>query len=98
MDNNGILNTGRLAKTAGMISGMILISRILGFVRETITGRLFDRQQTDAFFAAFIIPDFMYYILVGGALSAAFIPLFSEYLAKREEGEGWKMASTFINL
>src|SRR5690554_1570879 len=98
MDNNGVLNTGRLAKTAGMISGMILVSRLLGFVRETITGRLFDRQQTDAFFAAFIIPDFMYYILVGGALSAAFIPLFSEYLAKREEGEGWKMASTFINL
>ena len=98
MTKNGILNTGKLARTAGMISGMILVSRLLGFVRETITGRLFDRQQTDAFFAAFIIPDFMYYILVGGALSAAFIPLFSEYLARQEEEEGWKMASTFINL
>ena len=40
----------------------------------------------------------MYYLLVGGALSAAFIPLFSEYLAKGEEEEGWKMASTFLNL
>ncbi|MBA2133125.1 murein biosynthesis integral membrane protein MurJ [Hydrogenispora sp. UU3] len=34
----------------------------------------------------------------GGALSAAFIPLFSEYLAKGEETEGWKMASTFLNV
>ena len=81
-----------------MISGMILFSRLLGFIREAITANLFDRAQTDPFFAAFIIPDFMYYLLVGGALSAAFIPLFSEYLAKDEEEEGWKMASTFLNL
>lgn len=81
-----------------MISGMILFSRLLGFVRETITANLFTRAETDPFFAAFIIPDFMYYLLVGGALSAAFIPLFSEYLAKNEEGEGWEMASTFLNV
>ncbi len=81
-----------------MISAMILLSRLLGFVREVITTTFFTRAETDPFYAAFIIPDFMYYLLVGGALSAAFIPLFSEYLAKGEEEEGWKMASTFINL
>src|SRR5690606_27850344 len=89
---------GGLAKTAGMVSGMIFLSRLLGLVREMIVGRFFDRAETDAFFAAFVIPDFMYYLLVGGALSAAFIPLFSEYLAKGEEDEGWKMASTFLNV
>lgn len=93
-----ILKPGKLAKVAGMISAMILVSRLLGFLRETIIGRLFERSQTDAFYAAFVIPDFMYYILVGGALSAAFIPLFSEYLAKGDEEEGWRMASTFINI
>jgi len=92
-----IVSPGKLARTAGMISGMILLSRLLGFVRETITANLFTRAETDPFFAAFVIPDFMYYLLVGGALSAAFIPLFSEYLAKGEEDEGWKMASTFLN-
>ncbi|NLW55121.1 MAG: murein biosynthesis integral membrane protein MurJ [Firmicutes bacterium] len=81
-----------------MISAMILLSRLLGFVREVITTTFFTRAETDPFYAAFIIPDFMYYLLVGGALSAAFIPLFSEYLAKGEEEEGWKMASTFLNL
>lgn len=91
-------HTSNAAKAAGMISIMFLISRILGFVRESLAGSLFNRFQTDAFFAAFVIPDVMYYLLVGGALSAAFIPVFTEYLAKGEEEEGWKMASTFINL
>jgi putative peptidoglycan lipid II flippase len=63
-----------------------------------IVGRFFDRAETDAFFAAFVIPDFMYYLLVGGALSAAFIPLFSGYLARGEEEEGWRMTSTFLNI
>jgi len=91
-------NTMRAARAAGMISFMFLLSRILGFIRENLSGRLFNRFETDAFFAAFIIPDTMYYLLVGGALSAAFIPIFTEYLAKGEEEEGWKVAGTFINI
>ncbi len=88
----------RAAKAAGMISFLFLISRILGFIRENLSGRLFSRFETDSFIAAFVIPDIMYYLLVGGALSAAFIPIFTEYLAKGEEEEGWKVASTFINI
>ncbi|NLY74879.1 MAG: murein biosynthesis integral membrane protein MurJ [Firmicutes bacterium] len=90
--------TERAAKAAGMISALFLVSRILGFIRENLSGRLFNRFETDAFIAAFIIPDTMYYLLVGGALSAAFIPIFTEYLAKGDEEEGWKVASTFINI
>jgi putative peptidoglycan lipid II flippase len=90
--------TRQAAKAAGMISIMFLFSRMLGFVRESLSGSLFTRFETDSFFAAFIIPDVMYYLLVGGALSAAFIPVFTEYLTKGKEEEGWKMASTFINL
>jgi putative peptidoglycan lipid II flippase len=88
----------RAAKAAGMISLMFLVSRILGFVRESLSGQMFARLETDAFIAAFIIPDTMYYLLVGGALSAAFIPVFNEYLTKGEEEEGWRVASTFINI
>lgn len=91
-------STVKAAKAVGMISLMFFLSRILGFVRENLSGRLFNRFDTDSFFAAFIIPDTMYYLLVGGALSAAFIPIFTEYLAKGEEEEGWKVASTFINI
>lgn len=87
----------RIARAAGLIALLTLVSRVLGFVRESLAGRFFTRMQTDAYFAAFAIPDFMYYLLVGGALSAAFIPVFTEYLAKGEEREGWRAASTFIN-
>ena len=90
--------TQNAAKAAGLISAMFLLSRILGLLRESQTGSLFNRFQTDAFFAAFTIPDVMYYLLVGGALSAAFIPIFTEYLAGGKEEEGWKVASTFINI
>jgi putative peptidoglycan lipid II flippase len=90
--------TKSAAKAAGLISAMFLLSRILGFIRESQAGSLFNRFETDAFFAAFTIPDVMYYLLVGGALSAAFIPIFTEYLAKEQEEEGWKVASTFINI
>ncbi|HEY8462995.1 MAG TPA: murein biosynthesis integral membrane protein MurJ [Bacillota bacterium] len=90
--------TLKAARAAGMISFMYLISRILGFIRENLSGRLFNRFETDAFIAAFIIPDTMYYLLVGGALSAAFVPIFTEYLARNQEEEGWKVASTFINI
>ncbi|MGE5557197.1 MAG: murein biosynthesis integral membrane protein MurJ [Bacillota bacterium] len=98
MDSSEVLSPKRLASAAGLLSLMILISRLLGFIRESVAGRLFNRLETDSFIAAFNIPDFMYYLLVGGALSAAFIPLFTEYLAKKDEDNGWKMASTFINL
>lgn len=85
------------ARAAGMIMLLILASRILGFVRETLTGQLFSRMETDAFFQAFLIPDLMYYLLVGGALSAAFIPVFTEYLSRRNEREAWEIGNTFIN-
>jgi putative peptidoglycan lipid II flippase len=90
--------TKNAAKAAGLISAMFLLSRILGFIRESQAGSLFNRFETDAFFAAFTIPDVMYYLLVGGALSAAFIPIFTEYLSSGREEEGWKVASTFINI
>ncbi|HOJ78236.1 MAG TPA: murein biosynthesis integral membrane protein MurJ [Bacillota bacterium] len=91
-------STERAAKAAGMISLMFLLSRILGLVRESVAGRIFGSYNMDVFFSAFIIPDLMYNLLVGGALSAGLIPIFTEYLTKGEEEEGWKVASTFINI
>jgi putative peptidoglycan lipid II flippase len=89
----------RVAKAAGLLMAAITLSRILGFVRERGIAQIFGRTRlTDIFFAAFSIPDLMYYLLVGGALSAAFIPVFTSYLANDKEKEGWYVASTFINV
>ncbi|MBE3598231.1 MAG: murein biosynthesis integral membrane protein MurJ [Limnochordaceae bacterium] len=78
--------------------GLILTSRLLGFVRERAVAEVFGRTvETDAFKAAFNIPDLMYFLLVGGAITAAFIPVFTGYLARGEEEKGWRVASTFLN-
>lgn len=89
-------NVGR-ATLVVMIT--LFLSRILGFVRETIVAGVFGATyQTDAFYAAFAIPDMMYDLLIAGALSAGFMPVFTEYLAKDDEDGAWKAANTFITV
>ena len=91
MTKNGILNTGKLARTAGMISGMILVSRLLGFVRETITGRLFNSNKRMLFCHVYYT-RFMYYILVG-ALYPPPLFLFSLNTWPGKKEEGWRRYS-----
>lgn len=77
----------------------LLISRILGFVREVIVANVYGASiQTDAFFAAFTIPDVMFNLLIAGALSSGFMPVFTSYLAKGEEEQAWKSANSFISI
>lgn len=92
-------NGKTLAKTAALLMVAMLLSRVLGYVREAVLASSFGATwQTDAFWAAFTIPDFLYDLLVGGVLSSAFIPVFSSYLAKDKEEEAWEVARTIINL
>ena len=86
----------QVAKAATIVMIAILVSRILGFIRERAVAEVFGRTATtDVFFAAFALPDLMFQLLVGGALSSAFIPVFTHYLAKEEEKEAWYVASVF---
>lgn len=88
-----------VVRAAGILMTATLVSRLLGFVRERAVADIFGRSgATDAYTAAFGIPDLMYMLLVGGALSAAFIPIFTEYLARDKEEEAWRIGSTFINV
>lgn len=91
-------NREQVAKAASIVMLAILVSRILGFLRERAVAEVFGRTATtDVFFAAFALPDLMYQLLVGGALSSAFIPVFTQYLARDEEEEAWYVASVFLN-
>ena len=75
-----------------------IASRILGYLRDVLIFAKFGQNNlTDAYNAAFSIPDFLYMILVGGALSSAFIPVFSGYLAREQESEGWRVLSIVFN-
>lgn len=89
---------GGVFQVAGMLMITMSISRVLGYVRDVVmVGEFGMSPQTDAYTAAFQIPDFFYYILVGGALSSAFIPIFSGYIANKQEEDGWIVASTVLN-
>ncbi|PKM89709.1 MAG: murein biosynthesis integral membrane protein MurJ [Firmicutes bacterium HGW-Firmicutes-12] len=88
-----------VAKAAGLLMVAMTLSRILGYVRDMVIYARFGQNSfTDAYNAAFSIPDFLYYLLVGGALSSAFIPVFSSFIATKKEEEGWLVASTIFNI
>lgn len=88
-----------IARDAGMVMALILLSRLLGFVRERAIADVFGLNfETDAFRLAFNIPDLMYFLLIAGGLNAAFIPVFTEYLAKEDEEEAWRLAWTFFTV
>lgn len=85
----------RMGAAALILSVSILLSRVLGFLREAIIAHLHGASAaTDAYYAAFTLPDLMNYFLAGGTLSITFIPLFSEHLSKDDEAGGWRLFST----
>lgn len=94
------MSTGaRVAKAAGILMFAMVLSRLIGYVRDMVIYASFGQNNlTDAYNAAFSIPDFLYYLLVGGALSSAFIPVFSSYIAIHQEEDGWHVASTIFNI
>ena len=74
--------SGGLFRAVWVVTAGILLSRILGFARNVLlAGRLGDSPVADAYEAAFIIPDFLNYLLAGGFLAITFIPILSRYRA-----------------
>jgi putative peptidoglycan lipid II flippase len=68
-------------------------SRVLGFLRDRLLASSFGAGDIlDAYYAAFRLPDLVYGLLVLGALSAAFIPVFTELVAHDERGKAWRLA------
>lgn len=76
------------------------VSMVLGILRERLLVARFYAccsQELDAYYAAFRLPDMIFQLVVIGALSAAFIPVFSESLAS-DEKKAYRLASSLINL
>ena len=77
-----------LLKTLATVSGLTLLSRILGFVRDAIIARVFGAgMATDAFFVAFRLPNLLRRMFAEGAFSQAFVPILGEYRNKRGEAD-----------
>jgi len=76
---------GSIFSSALLISMMIIISRLFGFLRYRILSSFFNKEELDIFFASFRIPDLIFEILISGALSSAFIPLVIKYQKDKEK-------------
>ncbi|MDD2758973.1 MAG: murein biosynthesis integral membrane protein MurJ [Methylomonas sp.] len=70
----------QLYKSTAIVSGMTMISRIMGFARDMLIANLFGVSlATDAFFVAFKIPNFLRRLFAEGAFAHAFVPILTDY-------------------
>ncbi len=91
--------TQGLTTAAALVAFASLLSRLLGLVRDRLLASTFGAGNAlDAYYAAFRLPDLMYNLLILGALSAAFIPVFTEYLERRGEEEAWRLAEEVLSV
>lgn len=89
-----------IAKSAGVVSAMTLVSRILGLVRDISFAYFFGAvTSADAFFVAFRIPNLLRKMVGEGAMSSSFVPVFTSYHAKYGDAEAKKVSDiTFTYL
>ena len=88
-----------LTRTSFLIGGFFALDKGLAFLRSIIIARQFSLSfELDAFNVANNLPDMLFALISGGAMSMALIPILSEYLTTRGRPEAWKLFSRIANL
>ncbi len=88
-----------LLRVLASVGSMTFLSRILGFVRDTLIARMFGAGlATDAFFVAFKIPNLLRRVSAEGAFSQAFVPILAEYKSQRTPAETHALISHVASL
>ncbi|MFZ2544912.1 MAG: lipid II flippase MurJ [Candidatus Saccharimonadales bacterium] len=92
---------------AMLLAGSSLVSLLLGFFRDRLLNSAYLPNESahtpgypvgiDAYTAAFTVPDFMFFILVSGALSVTFIPVFNQRLATGNKESAWQLSTSLLN-
>ena len=86
-----------VATAAGKISAATMCSRVLGFVRDILLAKIFGASGfTDAFFVAYRIPNLLRELFAEGSVSAGYVPVFTEYLTKEDQGEARRLAGVVL--
>jgi putative peptidoglycan lipid II flippase len=82
-----------------LLMGTVMLSRVIGYVREAYIAYAFGAgQQTDAYVAAFTLPDWLNYIVAGGAASITFISIYTRFLAEKRDADAKKTFSVVITV
>lgn len=94
---NGQVNS--ITAAAIIIGAASLASRFLGVIRDRILAGEFGAGDVlDTYYAAFRVPDLVFNLVVLGALSAGFIPIFTQYLQAENKDKAWRLANQILNL
>jgi putative peptidoglycan lipid II flippase len=88
--------------SAAILATSTLLSAVLGLYRDRLLNGMYlndigGKAYIDAYTVAFTIPDFMYFILVSGALAVSFIPVFNARMAAGNKESAWRLSSSMIN-
>lgn len=83
---------------ASILMVAVFASKFLGLIRDRLLVHNFSSSQAAIFFAAFRLPDLLFQLLIFGALSVAFIPVFTEHLSKKGEKDAFDFAANILNL
>jgi putative peptidoglycan lipid II flippase len=87
----------RILKAAGVVGAATLLSRILGYIRDAVIAWYFGAgHSSDAFIAAFRIPNLLRKLFGEGAISNAFIPVLTDYLTEDGQDEGLRLARSAL--
>lgn len=89
----------KIARAAGLVGAFTFVSRVAGLVRDSVTGYYFGTgMAADAFFVAFRVPNLLRRFVAEGAMSVAFIPVFTDYLTNRTRDEAVRAASAVATI
>ncbi len=83
---------------AAIIATTLMLSKSLGLIRDRLLAHVFLPDKIDIFWAAFRLPDLIFQIIILGALSVAFIPVFTEYFENKGKEEAYEMARSVLNV
>ena len=98
--DTGMIQRVKVARAAFLITGAFMFSSMLGLVRTFLFTYVFGATNfSDSYLQAFLIPNLIFTVVSGGALSSAFIPVFTTYaVGRKDEKTAWHVASSALNL
>src|SRR6266705_6538263 len=82
-----------------LLMSAVMISRVIGYIREAYIAYAFGAgSQTDAYVAAFTLPDWLNYIVAGGTASITVVSIYTRFLAEKREDQAQKTFSVVITV
>lgn len=82
---------------AAIIAITLMLSKVLGLIRDRLLAHVFSPDKIDIFWAAFRLPDLIFQIVILGALSVAFIPVLTEHMENKGQADAFEMARAVLN-